>query len=121
MKALLALALAASLAAGCSGSTPGPVTPQRDAQGNYVIHMMTSNQFSPKDAKVPVGANVTWAHDGGAPHNVVDLGTPSAFTSNDLGHPIGPGQSYSHRFIAAGIFHYHCEYHTGMEATLTVA
>ncbi|MCA1811347.1 MAG: cupredoxin domain-containing protein [Halobacteriales archaeon] len=119
MKALLALALVAALAAGCSGSPAGPVTPQKDAQGSYVIHMLTTNQFGPKDAKVPVGANVTWVHDGGAQHNVVDKG--SAFTSDDLGDPLGPGQSYTHKFATAGTYHYHCAFHSGMEATLTVA
>jgi plastocyanin len=120
MKALLALSLMAALAAGCSGSTTGPATPPTDAQGHYVIHMLTpSNQFSPRDAKVPVGANVTWVHDGGAQHNVVDMG--GSFTSDDLGHPIGPGQSYTHKFATAGTFHYHCAFHNGMEATLTVA
>lgn len=120
MKALLALALVASLAAGCSGSAPGPVTPQQDAQGNYVIHMLVSNQFSPRDAKVPVGANVTWVHDGGAAHNVVDKG--NAFSSDlDLGRPINAGQSYTHRFAAAGTYHYFCAFHAGMEATLAVA
>jgi plastocyanin len=119
MKAFAALVLLAALLAGCSNSTAGPVTPPRDAQGHYLIHMMTSNQFGPKDAKVPVGANVTWVHDGGAQHNVVDMG--GSFTSDDLGHPLGPGQSYTHRFDAAGTYHYHCAYHTGMEATLTVA
>ncbi|MEA3203694.1 MAG: hypothetical protein QOI63_1373 [Thermoplasmata archaeon] len=118
MQALLALALVAALAAGCSGTT-GPATPPTDAQGHYQIHMLTSNQFSPKDAKVPVGANVTWVHDGGAAHNVVDMG--GAFTSDDLGHPLTSGQSYSHLFTAAGVYHYHCAFHTGMEATLTVA
>ena len=122
MKALLALALVAALAAGCSGSTPGPVTPPTDAQGHYVIHLLSSNQFSPKDAKVPVGANVTWVHDGGAQHDIVDGGSPPAFSSDDdLGHPVGPGQSYSHKFTVAGTYHYHCNFHTGMEGTLTVA
>jgi plastocyanin len=122
MRLLLAAALAALLAAGCSGSS-GPVTPPMDAQGHYVIHLLSSNQFSPKDAKVPVGANVTWLYDqpSGAPHNVVDLGSPSAFNSNDVGHPLAPGDHYAHKFAAAGTFHYHCEYHTGMEGTLTVA
>jgi plastocyanin len=119
MKAFLALALVSALAAGCSSSTSGPVTPQTDAQGHYVIHMLVSNQFSPKDAKVPVGANVTWVHDGGAQHNVVDLG--GSFTSDDLGHTVGPGQSYTHKFASAGTYHYHCAFHSGMEATLTVA
>ena len=120
MKALLALALLAALVAGCSGSSPaGPVTPQKDTAGHYVIHMMTSNLFSPKDAAVPAGSNVTWVHDGGAAHNVVDMG--GSFTSDDLGHPITAGQSYTHKFDTAGVYHYHCAFHTGMEATLTVA
>jgi plastocyanin len=120
MKALLALALAALLAAGCSGGSTGPVTPPSDGKGGYTIHMLSSNQFSPKDAKVPVGSNVTWVHDGGAQHNVVDLG--GSFSSDDeLGHTLNPGQSYTHRFATAGTFHYHCAFHSGMDGTLTVA
>jgi plastocyanin len=114
MKPILALALVAALFAGCSGSTTsGPITPQKDAQGNYVIHMMASNLFSPADAKVPVGANVTWVHDGGAAHNVVDLG--GSFRSQAVS-----SGSYAHTFATAGTFHYHCEFHNGMDGTLTV-
>lgn len=121
MKALAALALLAALLGGCSGSTAGPVTPPMDAQGHYAIHMLNpSNQFSPRDAKVPVGANVTWVHDGGAQHNVVDMGSPPAFTSEELGHNLSPGQSYTHKFGVAGTYHYHCAFHSGMEGTLTV-
>jgi plastocyanin len=124
MKAFLALALVTAMLAGCSGSTTtGPVTPQKDANGNYVIHMLTSNQFSPKDAKVPVGANVTWVHDGGAAHNVMDMGSTQEFASPTInfGSPDHPG-SYTHKFAAAGVFHYHCSFHAPMmEATLTVA
>jgi manganese oxidase len=115
MKALLALALLCLAVAGCSGAPSGPATPTQDAQGHYVIHMTSANQFSPRDAKVPVGANVTWVHDGGAQHNVVDKA--GAFTSETL----GTGQSYAHKFDAAGTYHYHCAFHSGMEATLTVA
>lgn len=117
MKVALPLVLLSfALLAGCSGPG-GPVTPQQDAKGHYIIHMPSGNVFSPRDATVPVGANVTWVHDGGAAHNVVDLGTPSAFASP----VILSGQAYTHRFGAPGTFHYHCEYHTGMEGTLTVA
>ena len=115
MKALLALALVAAVLAGCSGTTTGPVTPPKDASGAYIIHMLPSNLFTPKDATVPVGANVTWVHDGGATHNVDDIG--GTFVSGN----IGPQGTYTHRFTKAGTFHYHCDFHAGMDGTLTVA
>jgi plastocyanin len=120
MNALAITLLAAAFLAGCSSAPAGPTVLKPDAQGHYVIHMLTSNQFSPKDAQVPVGANVTWTNDGGAQHNVVAM--DGSFTSDDdVGHPIGPGQSYSRVFDKAGTYTYHCAFHSGMEAKLTVA
>lgn len=118
MKALIALALFAALLGGCSGTTTtGPPTPTQDAQGHYVIQMVSpSNQFSPKEAKVPLGANVTWTNTGTAPHNAKDLGSPPAFSSEYL----SSGKSFTHKFDTAGTYHYHCDLHTGMEGTLIV-
>lgn len=119
--ALLAAALLAALAlAGCSGSS-GPVTPQKDAEGRYVIHMAASaNKFLPARAEVPAGATVVWVNDGATPHDV--NANDGSFSSDEkLGGKIGEGDEFEHGFAASGTFSYHCSLHAGMNGSLTVA
>ena len=123
MKLLFALAAVALLLAGCSGGK-GAVTPQMDAEGNYVIHMTAANRFTPANAKVPVGATVVWVNDGGV-HDVTehnDAWSSDDATGGGLGKKMQPGDRYERTFTAAGKVDYHCALHasTGMKATLTV-
>jgi plastocyanin len=124
MKALLVIPLLLLVAlAGCSGPS-GPVTPTTDAQGRYVIHLTSSNHFSPQDAKVPLNATVVWVNDGGV-HDVTEhMGAWSSddITGGGLGHKMQAGDSYVHTFAAAGTIEYHCSIHesTGMKGSLVV-
>lgn len=122
MKAILAIALLSLLAlAGCSGS--GPQTPSQDADGNYVIHLTSANKFTPMNAKVPAGSNVTWVNDGGI-HDVTahDGSWSSDDTATGLGHKMAKGESFSKQFLTPGTYDYHCENHIsmGMKGTLLV-
>jgi plastocyanin len=119
MKALFAaLLLSSLLLAGCSGSSGGAVPP-KDDQGRYVIHLTSSNQFSPATAKVPVGAVVVWHHDGGAPHDV--QARDGSFSSGSAGG-LTQGMEYVHQFNQTGSFAYFCHIHegSGMKGTITV-
>ena len=105
---------------GCSGSGGTGTVPPTDSQGRYVIHMTSANQFSPANAKVPVGSTVVWMHDGSANHDV---------QANDGSFSSGPtaglkeGDSFEHKFDAAGSFAYFCTVHqgSGMHGTIVVA
>ena len=119
MKLLLGLALLSSLVlAGCSGSGGDGTVPTQDDEGRYVIHMTSSNRFSPPVAEVPVGATVHWAHDGGAPHDVQGDGFSSGATGG-----LTQGESYDHAFTEPGRFEYVCRVHegAGMKGTIVVA
>ena len=121
MKAIaIALLVASILLAGCSGSGGGAGrVPEQDDQGRYVIHMTAGNQYSPANAKVPVGATVLWVHDGGAPHDV--QAKDGSFSSGKAGG-ITSGMSWPHTFNEAGSFSYFCHVHdgSGMRGVVTV-
>lgn len=123
MKLLLTVLAATLLLAGCS--TPsGPITPETDEQGRYVIHMTASNRFSPMKATVPVGSTVVFVVDGG----VHDVTAHDNSWSSDKAPPAGlggkmqAGEEFEHTFSEAGSVPYHCNLHasSGMTATLLV-
>lgn len=71
MKAILALSLIALAFAGCTGEGETAFeTPPQNSAGEYVVKMTQSNRFIPANFQVPVGAVVSFVHEGGA-HNVV--------------------------------------------------
>ena len=118
-RVLLVALLAAAILAGCS-STPAGTTPSQDAQGRYVIHMTSANQFSPANAKVPVGATVVWVNDGnGANHDV--QARDGSFSSGPAGG-MKEDDSFAHQFNQTGSFGFFCHVHdgSGMPGTLTV-
>lgn len=122
MKALLAVAFALTAAAalaGCSDTAPsGPVTPPI-VGGAYVIHMVAGNHFTPSNAKVPVGANVTWVNDDSAVHNVWNADDNAALWHSET---MSKDETYTHTFSVAGTYPYYCSIHgkSLMSATLTV-
>jgi plastocyanin len=71
--------------------------------------------FSPTDLTAKVGQEVTWTNSGNVSHTVtfdtggVDSGSLTA------------GSTFKHTFNAAGTFTYHCNIHSSMKATITVA
>ena len=123
--AMAALAVASVLLAGC-GSNDG-VLPDKDAQGRYVIHLTSANQFQPAKAHVPVGSTVVWVVDAGN-HDV--NAEDGSFSSNDgrpldaRGYPtlMGPGESFAYTFNETGRFTYWCHTHheMGMKGLLVV-
>jgi plastocyanin len=94
-----------------SGPPPAPQTVNKD---------ITDNAFPDGTFAIRVGDTVKWTHKGNAPHSV----SSDTFDSNPAGCPplcmIG-GQTYEHKFDAAGTFAYHCKVHSSMTGTITVA
>jgi len=71
--------------------------------------------YNPTSRTVAVGTTITWRNDDSAPHTV------TSDTGNELASPtLNRGQSYSHTFNNAGVFGYHCAFHSSMRGTITV-
>lgn len=114
MKAILAAALLLGLLfAGCSSSGPsGPtfVTPDKDAQGRYVVELV-EQKFVPANIQVPRNSTVVWVYVSGGAHDVTaedgsfgsDAELKKKLTAND--------KEYTHVFTTAGETAYHCQLH----------
>lgn len=105
------LAAAPVLALGLA-SVPLAATTHQVSVGN--------NVFSPAELTIDVGDTVTWTKAAGGSHNVAADG--GAFRS---GNVTSAAFSFSHTFVTAGSFPYHCELHgnaggIGMSGTITV-
>jgi plastocyanin len=68
--------------------------------------------FVPTTMTIKVGTTVTWNNNDIMPHTV----TGSAFDSGS----IAPEGSYTHRFMSAGSYDYHCSNHPVMKGTINV-
>ena len=88
-----------------SGTTPAP------AANTVNIANMS---FTPGSYTVKAGTTVTWENKDGVPHTV--SADDNSFDSGS----IAAGAKYTHTFMTAGSFPYHCSFHPGMTATLTV-
>jgi plastocyanin len=72
--------------------------------------------FTPVEITVAPGTKVTWENRDDIPHTVTDAGDPRAFKSPAL----DTGDTFSHVFAAAGIYHYFCSLHPHMQGTVVV-
>jgi len=75
--------------------------------------------FTPSSLTIKVGDKVTWtSKESGlyAPTHTVSSDDGHSFDSGD----VTPGASYSFTFTKAGIFAYHCNYHSNMRGTIVV-
>jgi len=70
--------------------------------------------FSPAALTVANGVTVTWTNMDAAAHTVT--ADDNSFTSGTL----NTGDTYMHKFTAAGTVNYHCNFHPGMKASVTV-
>jgi Plastocyanin len=57
---------------------------------------------------------VTWWNSTNANHTI------TSDSGNELGHPIGRDEVWSHPFDVAGTYAYHCTIHPSMHGTITV-
>jgi plastocyanin len=70
--------------------------------------------FAPAAITVKAGTTVTWTNADGAAHTVT--ANDGSFDSGSL----DKGATFSQTFSKAGTFAYHCTFHSGMKATITV-
>ena len=85
-------------------------------------------RFTPEEMSVRVGNTVTWTHrDSGLSHHVA--AHDGSFDSHPTcGRPFGAcmkgGETFSHTFMRAGTYAYHCRLHAspdaGMAGVITV-
>ncbi len=83
--------------------------------GMAVSASIAGFKFDPETLDVTVGTTVTWTNNDSTAHTVT--ADDGSFQSGK----IDPGASWSYTFDTAGTFAYHCEYHAGMKATVTVS
>ncbi len=75
--------------------------------------------FSPKAVTVRVGDVVSWTNDEDSASHTATGDSPDGHPQFDSG-PLAPGHHYDFQILNAGTFTYHCQFHSGMTATLTV-
>ncbi len=111
------------LAAGCApaaksattapGSNTVPVGGDTVTNGQLAVDI-SGFAFSPQNATVKVGTQVTWTNKDSAPHNIkADDG------SFDSG-PLNQGASFTFQFNTPGTFSYICTVHPSMQGTIVV-
>ena len=107
--------------AGTAAPPPPPESPPQDAgaaAGSASVKSATVKmkdyRFDPERLTVGVGAEVTWKHDGRAPHTATaDDGT---FDSGE----IDDGKTFAYRFEKVGTFEYICTIHPRMRGVVEV-
>jgi len=116
--ALVAIATAATLLAGCGGSdTPksdsASAKPASGASGDAVT--ISDFKFAPASLTVKSGAKVAVTNEDSAPHSV----TADDGDSFDTG-TLGQGSTQSISVTKPGSYAYHCTVHPYMKGTLVV-
>jgi plastocyanin len=107
--------LLASLLLGCLANTAEVEEPVA-RPSPMVLAAAGPLRFEPANITVTVGTSVTWLIDSGV-HTVKDEGG-----SFESGGPLGPGDTFAHRFLEPGLYYYQCAPHqwAGMLGTITV-
>jgi len=105
---------------GGSGTTPTATTAVTGATAMVTITTDSSGNFtfSPKTLTIKAGTTVIWKNTTQAPHTVTsdDSKTFNSGTST----PVAPSTTFSFKFMTAGTFAYHCNFHPIMTATVIV-
>lgn len=129
---------------GCGGSDPGD-TAGRSSEVREIIESngvivdvdVLDNSFRPIDVTIEAGTRVTFTNVGRNEHNILpdsiandgELTRALADASNPdvwgvVSTDLPPGASFSHDFLAPGIYNFYCSIHgvpgKGMYGTLTV-
>jgi plastocyanin len=116
-KLFTTLILFATLLTACSpAATPAPAqaVPTQAASGNEVQINISGFKYDPASITIKVGTTVTWTNNDTASHTVT--ADDGSWTSDNLAN----GATYSHTFDKAGTYPYHCNFHSGMKATIIV-
>ena len=94
---------------GCHGEDEVTAT-----EGSSSIVRLQGCTFGPAITRVAVGTEVKWINVAGQTHDVV--GRRFDWGSEALDN----GQSFTHRFTAAGLYPYSCSFHPGMAGIVVV-
>jgi Plastocyanin len=86
--------------------------PPQPAKAEIVI---TNFIFSPSTLTVPAGSKVTWLNKDNVPHVITS--PDNQFAKSPV---LRTGQSFSHRFTAAGSYSYFCSIHPKMTGRILV-
>ncbi len=128
--ALISLLILVACGGTASNSTPAPVaqatpaatpTPAPTTQStNVVIVQMMENPpghyfFKPDTLTITAGTTVVWVDNSDAPHTVTSDTNTFDTTSN-----VTEGKTFGLVFNVPGTYHYHCNIHPNMKATITV-
>ncbi|MEK6828627.1 MAG: cupredoxin family copper-binding protein [Nanoarchaeota archaeon] len=110
---ILALVVIGAVVYFNSSSNPYNITNNNSLQ--TVNIQITGFAFSPATLAVHVGDTITWTNIDSASHTVTsDKGT-------ELGsQTLSRDGTYSHTFTTAGVFDYHCSFHSGMKGKIIV-
>lgn len=93
-----------------SGSGGSNIPPP--ASGNSVT--ISGSSFSPASLTIKKGATVTWTNNDSNPHTVT--ADNNSFNSGTL----NANSTFSYTFSTTGTFPYHCNFHSGMKASVVV-
>ncbi|MDD5110370.1 MAG: cupredoxin domain-containing protein [Patescibacteria group bacterium] len=127
--AIACIALAAGVVTGCTQqSAPANVNAVPTPQPSVSVGTnppspnpkvsdveMKNFSFAPPELRIKVGEDVVWTNADASPHTV------TSDTGSELGSDtIAPGATFTHRFLSAGTFAYHCSIHPSMQGTVVV-
>ena len=117
---VMVLLLLSLMSAGAIMALAGPATGQTStststAFTNSASVTIKNYAYTPDNITVVLGVNntVVWTNDDNVNHTVVAA-------DNSFSGLLTPGASFSHTFVAAGVYNYHCNIHTFMKGTVVV-
>ncbi len=100
---------------GSASASPTSVSPTPVATTTTAASVEIANfAFAPGNLTIKAGTAVTWTNRDAVAHTVT--ATDEAFDSGQL----GTATTFSHTFVSAGAFTYHCTIHPAMTAIITV-
>jgi len=106
-----------------TGTTTTPATTATQSGKTQTVMIITDSSgsfaFSPASLTVKAGTTVIWKNTTAAPHTVTsdDGKSFDSGTSNPIAAQTG---TFSFTFTTPGTYHYHCEIHPFMKATIIV-
>jgi plastocyanin len=90
--------------------TPPPATP---APAPMHVDIVITDDSFPSNTIIHVGGSVTWHNQDTDEHNVVS-------SDSEIVGDLPPGETFTYTFPRTGSIPYHCDFHPGMNGTITV-
>ena len=93
---------------------PDQPTPELTPTPKKVSVAISGFAYQPSSITINKGDTVVWTNNDSVSHNVV---SPDDLINSPT---LGPGQSFSYKFISAGTYSYLCTFHGSMNGTVIV-